>query len=64
VRARQHAVILSHEFAIEMEKMFARNLAESDQALRHLCSLAQGVFNIPFNPSKGCVVLVLIKITS
>jgi cardiolipin synthase A/B len=26
-----NAVILSHEFAIEMEKMFARDLAESDQ---------------------------------
>jgi cardiolipin synthase A/B len=26
-----NAVILSHEFAIEMEKMSARDLAESDQ---------------------------------
>jgi cardiolipin synthase len=26
-----NAVILSHEFAVEMEKMFARDLAESDQ---------------------------------
>ena len=26
-----NAVILSREFAIEMEKMFARDLAESDQ---------------------------------
>jgi len=26
-----NAVVLSHEFAIEMEKMFARDLAESDQ---------------------------------
>jgi cardiolipin synthase len=26
-----NAVILSHEFAIEMEKMFAKDLAESDQ---------------------------------
>ena len=26
-----NAVILSHEFAVEMEKMFARDLAESDE---------------------------------
>ena len=26
-----NAVILSHEFAIEMEKMFARDIAESEQ---------------------------------
>ncbi len=29
--AEVNAVILSHEFAIEMEKMFARDLAESDE---------------------------------
>jgi len=28
-----NAVILSREFAIDMEKMFARDLAESDQVL-------------------------------
>ena len=28
-----NAVILNREFAVEMEKMFARDLAESDQIL-------------------------------
>lgn len=64
MRARQNAVILSHEFAIEMEKMFARDLVESDQALRHSAVLRRVSSIPPFNPSKGCVVLVLIKITS